>query len=153
MIKSNGMKLSEMVRSFDGSEDVEAWLTKVSLVARINNVKDEAALIPLFLEGDALAVFIQMDEGDQKKTDSIKGRLREAFGMNAFSAYREFCNKRWDGEAIDVYVTDLRRLASIAKLKEEMVVRRAFVNGLPPSVAKELRAMPEIEEVDFSKLI
>ena len=46
----------DMIRSYSGDGDLVAWLTKVKLVARLAKVDDLATFLPLYLEGDALAV-------------------------------------------------------------------------------------------------
>ena len=153
MSRSEGVKLGEVLKTFDGADEVESWLVKVELVARLRNIKDEAALIPMFLEGDALAVYLQMSEADQKESTKIKERLREAFGEDGFTAYIKFQHKKWEGEPIDVYITTLRKLAKAAKLEGEMIIKRAFIVGLPSSVSKELRSMENIEDIDSAELI
>ena len=42
-------------------------------------VKDIARFIPLYLEGDALALYLEMSEVDQLDAGKIEGRLKEAF--------------------------------------------------------------------------
>ena len=41
------------------------WLKKVRLVARLQLVDDVASLLPLYQEGDALALYTEMKEEDQ----------------------------------------------------------------------------------------
>ena len=56
----------DIIKPFSGEGDVVAWLKKVRLVARLQNVDDVASLLPLYLEGDALALYIKMEEASQK---------------------------------------------------------------------------------------
>ena len=50
------IKASKVIRPFDGEGDVVAWLAKVELVASLTETKDVAKLVPLYLEGGALAL-------------------------------------------------------------------------------------------------
>lgn len=56
---------TEMLKVLTGDGDVVAWLQKVKLVARLQGVKDLATFLPLYLEGDALALFLQLSEQEQ----------------------------------------------------------------------------------------
>ena len=60
-------------------------------------------------------------------------------------AFRKMSEKKWLGEPIDVFVTEVKRLARCANVYGEVLVKRVVVNGLPESVAKELRAMTNVE--------
>ena len=62
----------EMIKPFTGEGDVVSWLTKVKLLAKLQKVSDLACLIPLYLEGDALALYLEMDESAQTDVDQIE---------------------------------------------------------------------------------
>ena len=79
IMASKGKLSGEMMKSFDGKGDIVAWLKKAELVAKLTEIKDLASFIPLFLEGDALALYLEMSDEDQLKADKIKSRLKEAF--------------------------------------------------------------------------
>ena len=55
-----------MIRPYTGEDDLISWLKKVKLVAKLAKVTDLASFLPLYLEGDALAVYLEMSETDQK---------------------------------------------------------------------------------------
>ena len=55
----------EMIKPFSGEGDVVEWLRKVRLVAKLQNIADLASLIPLYLEGDALVLYLEMKEHEQ----------------------------------------------------------------------------------------
>ncbi len=61
---------SDMVKSFDSEGDLMAWLAKLKLVVRLQKIPDLANVIPLFLEGDALALYLQLIVEDQ--VDAVK---------------------------------------------------------------------------------
>jgi hypothetical protein len=149
----NNLKVKEMIKPFTGENDVETWLTKVDLVMKIHKLKNEAEFIPLFLEEAALAVYLQMSEENKKSGQNIKERLREAFGEDPFAAYQKLTKKKWQGESIDVFATDLNRLARSAGITEEVILKRAFVTGLPLEIGKDLRALNGIELMSMADLV
>ena len=51
---------TSMIAPFRGDGDLVAWLTKVKLVAKLKKRTDLAAFVPLFLEGDALTLYLEM---------------------------------------------------------------------------------------------
>ena len=57
--------VSEVMRPFSGDGDVVAWLMKAELVAKLKKTEDVASFLPLYLEGDALALYLEMRDEDQ----------------------------------------------------------------------------------------
>ncbi len=55
------------------------WLVKIKLVTRLQKVPDLASFIPLFLEGDAFALYLQLSDEDQPDADKIEAKLKTAF--------------------------------------------------------------------------
>ena len=47
-------KIQDVTRSFDGGGNVENWIKKIRLVAKLKEVKKLESFLPLFLEGGAL---------------------------------------------------------------------------------------------------
>ena len=94
----------------------------------------------MFLEGPAFAVYSEMDEDLKEDIEAIKQTLTDAFSLNAFQAYEQFTHRRWKEEPVDVYLSDLRRLAKLAGIESDSLLRRAFVVGLPASVSREIKA-------------
>lgn len=56
-----------------------SWLKKVRQVARFQLVGDVANLLPLYLEGDTLGLYMEMDEDDQRDMHQIEVWLKEVF--------------------------------------------------------------------------
>ena len=80
VIMSRKMKIGiDMMRCYDGTDDVVAWLKKAKLVAILTEIKDIASFIALYLEGDALALYLEMSEVDQLDAGKIEDSLKEAF--------------------------------------------------------------------------
>lgn len=146
----------DMIRPFTGDGDVVAWITKVKLVARLQKIKDLASFLPLFLEGDALALYLQLSEEQQASASTVEAKLKEAFTDGTFKAFSKLSQKRWEGEPVDVFVTELKKLGSLAGFTGDgldRIVRLAFVNGLPTRVSCELQQVPDVMEVQLSDLI
>ncbi|CAE1288439.1 SMPDL3 [Acanthosepion pharaonis] len=147
---------SDIIKPFSDQGDVVAWLKKVRLVARLQHVDDVASLLPLYLEGDALALYMEMEEEDQGDIDQIEARLKQAFADDAFSAYRKLTMVRWTGERVDVYANKVRqfvRLAGFEGAEMERLTKLAFVMGFPDTIALRLRQAPNVEALTVGELL
>lgn len=149
----SSLKITDVLRPFDGEGDIIEWLNKIELVAKLRDLKDLHNVIPLFLEGSAFAVYNELDEDKKKEADAIKSALVEAFGMNSFQAYERFIKRVWNDESVDVYLTDLRKLGRLAGVLSDKLLLKAFVVGLPGIVSRELRAMSKIESLPLSQVV
>ena len=97
-VKGRKVRLSnDMVKSFDGEANLMAWLMKVKLVARLQKIPDLASFISQFLEGDPLALYLQLSEEDQLKAGKIETKLQTAFIEGTFFAYARLGKMRWPG--------------------------------------------------------
>lgn len=135
--------LRNTVSPFDGSGDVSVWMRKVKLVAKIKKIKELADFIPLYLDGQAFCVYDEMSDGDKEDGTKIEAALRAAFEVDRYTAFERLQKRRWvPGEPADVFLANLRRLANLANVTDEEVIRGAFVVGLPPDVSQQLRASP-----------
>lgn len=149
----SNIKLGDLLRCFNGEGDVIQWITKVELVLKIKEVKDVCAIIPMFLEGPAFAVYNELSAEDKGNGDAIKNALICAFATNPFLAYEEFVRRTWRDEPVDVYMTDLRRLARLAGVTSDALLMKAFIVGLPSVVSRELRAQPKVETMPLSTIM
>ena len=148
-------RISEMVKVFDGtSGDVATWLKKFKLVARLKRVETLSAFIPLYLEGNAFEVFDQLEEDDKEDASKIEEALLNAFAQSNFDAYDAFRQRSWrTGEAVDVYLADLRRLARLAEIENDILLLRAFVVGFPSDISNQLRAATDINVMSLEKVL
>lgn len=147
---------SDMIHPFTGEGEFVAWLKKVKLVAKLQKISDLASFLPLFLEGDALAIYLEMKESDQTDADKIEARLKEAFTDGPFVAYRKLVQVKWTGEQVDVYANEIRRLAGLAGFTGESLerlVKLTFVNGFPDSISIELQQVENITTLPMSELL
>ena len=114
---------SDIIKPFSGEGDMVAWLKKVRLVAKLQQVDDVASLLPLYFDGDALALYKEMDADDQKQIEQIEAWLKEAFTDDAFAVYRKETMIRWAGERVDVYANKIRQLVGMAWFKGDGLER------------------------------
>ena len=84
------------------------------------SVTRDSCLLPLYLVGDALALYMEMEEDNQKQ---IEAQLKEAFTDDAFAAYRKVTMIRWAGERVDVYANKIRQLVGLAGFKGDGLER------------------------------
>lgn len=147
---------SEMIKPFAGDGDVVAWLTKVELVAKLHGITDLAVFIPLYLEGPALSLYLELDDPSKEKADAIKEKLKEAFADSKFVAYAKLMRLRWSGEQVDTFCSEVRRLAGLAGFSGdslEQVVKLTLVNCFPDSISVALQQLSGIDSMSVSALL
>ena len=151
------VKLSkDMIKPFNGEGNLVAWLSKVKLIAKLQKITDLASFVPLFLEGDALAIYLELGEKEQASADKIEARLKEAFTDGPFVAYGKIARMKWTGEPVDVYANEIRRLAGLAGFSGEelnRLVKLTFVNGFPDSISMELQQVEKILTLSMSDIL
>lgn len=142
------IKLTDVVRRFNGEEDVVAWLERLELVCKLQGVgSDMALIIPLFLEGPAYDVYAQMEEEKRQDAAKLKESLKVAFGMSPALAYAKFKARiLLEGESPDAFLAELRRLgrticSSVENDAVDEFVVCQFVDGLPEPTRSQLRAL------------
>ena len=152
------LRVTDVLNKYSGDGDMTVWLKQAHLAKSLLKLKDLAVVIPLFLDGPAFAVYDQLSDAEKQDANKIEVALRTAFAADKFLAYDEFRNRLWrNGETVDVFLADLKRLAHLANIKfednNEEVIKLAFVMGLPSRVAAQLRATPKIEALDLNAVL
>ena len=145
-----------LINEFDGSgaQSVTEWLEKVELVCSLRGVTKLETVIPLRLSGGAFKVYQQIPSGDRGNATKIKDALKAAFGDDPFAAYDLFTSRRLQpAESVDVYLADLRRLATDFGGVSDKALGCAFVSGLPDVVRQSLRASSRMENMDVSEIL
>ena len=104
---------------------------KGRLVAELQEVKDWERLVPLFLAGGAFSVYESLSEVEKTDYAQLKTAMSRAFSPNCFNAFDQFVTRRCeDGEPVDIYLADLRRLAELVEPNsDDAWIRCAFVRG------------------------
>lgn len=147
---------NEMVKPFNGEGDVMAWLAKIELVASLMKVQDVSKFIPLYLEGGALAVYLEMPEQEKGNVELLKLRLQEAFTDSQFVAFEKLKSAKWAGEPVDVFAMELRKLGRKSGMNGdglEQLVKLAFVTGFPDSIGIELQQVQGVNAMTVSDIM
>eukprot|EP00794_Sanderia_malayensis_P011568 gene11568-12763_t len=95
LVMSSDRVTSNTVRPFNRESDVVAWLKKVQLVAKLQKITDVATFLSLYLEGEALALYLEMGQMEQSDVEEIEKRLKVAFSDDIFTAYAKLVKYRW----------------------------------------------------------
>lgn len=77
------------------------------LVARQQCIDDLVSFIPLYFDGLALALYLEMEEKDQLSTEKIEDWLMEALAEGPFMAYGQLGKARWMDEQADVFADEI----------------------------------------------
>ncbi|KAL5503384.1 hypothetical protein EMCRGX_G010323 [Ephydatia muelleri] len=111
----------------------------------------KAAKLPTLLDGEALAVWLELDEDVQKDYKRAKQKIVDVLMPTEFVTLDKFHNRRLlPGEALSVFVDDLKKLLSHAmpgieaNAKDQLLLHQLMA-GLPTSITKQLRASGEIK--------
>ncbi|KFD47059.1 hypothetical protein M513_12047 [Trichuris suis] len=143
-----------LIPEFDGSSSqcVSDWFLKLELVCRLRRVVDVAAVIPLRLAGGALTVYLELPDEDKRSVEKVKEALLAAFSMEPLEACDNFSSRKLrNGETPDVFLSELRKLASLFGGISEKGMMCAFISGLPGSVRQILRASLRLQELSLSQ--
>lgn len=71
----------EMVYPFTGKSDVSAWLKKIRLIAKLMDVEDLVSFKLLYLEGSALALYLEISKEAQQFAKKNRGQVKEGRGI------------------------------------------------------------------------
>jgi len=137
------------------SGDFTEWCEKLELVAKLQKVEDLASFLPLFLAGPAFAVYKQFSEDVKSDFLKLKAELMTSFCERSYSAYHQLRSRSLkEGEVVDVYVADLRRLVTLIGQKTlEPLLKCAFIAGLPVDVATQTKSVAAVEKLSLEELV
>ena len=79
-----------------------------------------------------------------------------AFTKGAFSAYAKLGRMRWASEAVDVYASNIQRLAELARFEgsgQDQIMKLTFVNGFLGKNSVALKPLPNMKMLEISELI
>ena len=144
-----------LIPEFDGeSAPVQEWLDKADLICKLRGETELHTVIPLRLTGGAFSVYQQLSAEEKKDHDKVKDALLRAFAVDRFQAYDEYiCRKLRPAESVDVYLADLRRLASLFGGVSDTALACGFVAGLPERARHALRAGSRMESLKLAELV
>ncbi|KAF4752572.1 hypothetical protein FOZ63_016619, partial [Perkinsus olseni] len=133
----SALKFEQVLKRFHGNsseESWEQWAKKFSLVASLQNWSDadQVKYLPLFLEGQAWDVYSQLTPRSTSTKEALFSAMASAFDPSPSEAWKAFQGRKYQqGESVDGYLADLRRLL--------------ILSGLPETVSAQVRlsAAPE----------
>lgn len=149
------LKISDLVKSFDGSGCFATWLEKFELVVELQGIDSPQSVLPLLLEGGAFLVYKGLDKETRLDFELLKKALSEAFLPDSVSSYELFSSRKLQpGESIDVYAASLKKFASsVSPGNSEYWVKNALVAGLPSYARSQVCAVLKIQEKTLAEII
>ena len=138
------------------SGDIKEWFQRFEICARANgwDAAVNSKKLPTLLKGDALAVWLELTDDQQKDYAVTKKAMEEAMMPMNFVLLDQFHRRKLrPGEAVSLYVHDLRKLLSHALPEagegaREPLLLHQFLTGIPDSIGHQLRASGEVTTLD-----
>ena len=136
--------------------DLTKWFKRFEICSAANDWDDamQAKKMPTLLEGEALAVWLDLSEDDQKNYSEAKKKIIGRLAPMSFVSLDDFHARRLrPGESLPVFVHSLKRLLGQAMPDVEegtrkQLLRHQFLVGLPAAVSKQVRSTEEIDDLD-----
>lgn len=128
--------------------DAAEWFQRFEICCRANDWNDakKALKLPTLLEGEALAVWLELTDDEQKDYAVTKKKIVDAIMPMRFVSLADF-HKRMlmPGESLSLYIHQLKQLLSqampdIPATAREQLLLHQFLSGLPQEVSNQLRA-------------
>ena len=135
--------------------DVREWLQRFEICSKSNgwSAATQALKLPTLLEGEALAIWLELDAEEQEDFKSAKEALIQRMTPVAFVSLDVFHSRVLQpGEALAVFLHDLKRLLAQAMPNLESATRdqlllHQFLAGLPTTISRQLRAVGEAKSL------
>lgn len=144
---------ARLIPEYSGTPDVVEWFQRTELLCQLRGVP-VMSVLPLRLTGGAYAVWSQLPDASRGSLVAVRDALFTAFAMDEHAAYEAFSMRRLQpGEAADVFLADLRRLAALFGGIPERGLCCAFVAGLPETVRQTLRAGSRAEGLNLASVL
>lgn len=153
------VRLSDLVAPYEGvgaSGDFPEWCERLELIAKLQKIDDVASFMPLFLRGEAFAVYQQLSAATKASFKELKGAMVAAFGMGSLAAYQRLrVRELQEGESVDSYVADIRRLIKLVGMDSvpASLVRAVFLAGLPERCREQITMLPEVDSLSMDVLL
>lgn len=142
-------------QTFSAGDPTE-WFGRYELCCTANAWDDDmkALKLPTLLEGEALAVWMDLSENQQKSYGDAKAAVLERMAPASFVSLDDFhARKLHPGEGLSVYLHNLRKLLNQAMpgvdrdTKEKLLLHQLLV-GLPATISRQLRSTGDVEDLE-----
>lgn len=137
--------------------DADEWFKRFEICCRANEWNDatKALKLPTLLEGEALAVWLELSAEQQGDYATAKKEMVKKLSPSQFASLDEFHRRKLrPGESLAVFEHDLKRVLEQAmpelrdKEAREQLLLHQFLAGLPTDVARQLRATGDTTKLD-----
>ena len=148
--------LNKMIQPLGSEGNVMAWLKTVDLVVNLEGIPDVGSLIPLFLEGGAQTLYLELIDEDKKDTEIIRIQLTWAFSEIPRETCEKFKNVKWADESVNVYTNKIQRiirLVGFVVTSSDLLAKMAFTSGFPEQISREFQQVNGFKRMDVSQLI
>ena len=144
-------------RVFSGG-DIAEWLQRYEICSRANSWNDEtkARKLPTLLEGEALALWLDMSEDEQAQYSAMKEKLLKKLKPVEFVSLDEFHRRKLrPDETPTLYLHELKKtlqqaIPDIDEVSRKKLLKHQFLAGLPTGVSRQLRMT---DETDLNTLL
>jgi len=122
------------------------WFQHFDICCQANGWNNEVKVLklPTLLEGEALAVWLELSQEEQKDIATAKEKMIQKMAPTEFIFLEKFQKRKLlPGEAISLYLHELKMLLDQAmpvlatEAKQQLLVHQ-FLAGLPVSVSQQL---------------
>ena len=138
------------------SGDAAEWFKRFDICSAVNKWSEEtkALKLPTLLEGEALAIWLALDEDVQKEYDQVKAKMIKSLLPTEFLTLEQFHQRKLiPGESLSVFLYDLKKLLQhampdvTADVRSQLLLHQRLV-GLPTAVSKQLRANGDVNDLE-----
>ena len=134
-------------KTFDTGKASE-WFQRYKICCRANgwDADKMAPKLPTLLEGEALAIWLELTEDEQKNYETTKKKIIDAIMPMSFISLDTFHKRTLHPEeSLSLYIHELKQLLTqampdIASAAKEQLLLHQFLTGLLHEISKQLRA-------------
>lgn len=156
---AGNIKLTEIVRPFDGSNDFFEWVQRLELIGQLQGVENMAKFVPLFISGGAFSVYNGLSAEEKNDYGLLKKALMKAFSIDQFVAFERLKERKLvQNESVDVYLADIKRLVTLSCKSTPLedckeLIKTAFVSGLNRTVKCQIKSACALNSLTLEAVV